>query len=145
MPTENPRVYVTLSPSIDSLIGRMSQLERVSKSQLIREILEAAQPTMAKAVAIMEAASKARLGARKELAQSMEQAHRVVESELDGVLSSLASQSGDLVSAAQEVRGRRPLRGERVVASRPPKDPPPSNRGVKSPKQAKTGVAKGVR
>jgi hypothetical protein len=136
MPTTNPRVYVTLSPELDSLVGRMSALERISKSQLIREMLEAAQPTLGKACALMEAASKASKGARTDLADSLEHSQSVLEAELENMLQAVASHSGDLVSMAEEVRGRRP--GKMPQASPGPVSPGPN--GPVNPPNSKRGV-----
>lgn len=143
MPTANPRVYVTLSPDLDAVIGRMAALERISKSQLIRETLEAAQPTLTKAVALMEAASKARSGARQELAQSLEHSQQVIESQLEGILQALTEPAVD----ALEVAGRRP--GRRAAARGPAAcqesiNPPPSKRGVKSSKRPKNESSLGA-
>jgi hypothetical protein len=138
MPTKNPRVIVTLSHVMDATITRLSALERVSKSQLIREMLEAAEPTLVKTVAIMEAALKARSDSRKEFAENLEQSQSRIEGELDAVVQALSFHSRDLVSEAQAVRGRRPAArsastSHRAAPSR--QDPPPSNRGVKSPRK----------
>ncbi len=143
MPTANPRVYVTLPPELDSIIARMAALERISKSQLIRETLEAAQPTLAKAVAIMEAASKARIGARSELAKSLEHSQNVVESELENILRAVS----EAPSGAVDVVERRPRRGAKAHAAGAVSgslNPPPSKRGVKSSKRPKTEPSVGA-
>lgn len=143
MPTTNPRVYVTLSPELDSVIGRMAALERISKSQLIRETLEAAQPTLLKAVALMEAASKASISARAEVAQTFEHSQNVLESELESLLNAvIEAPSGDHV-----VAGRRPGRRAQTCArddAQVPVNPPPSKRGVKSSKRPKNESSLGA-
>jgi hypothetical protein len=147
MPTLNPRINVTLSPSLDSLVSRLAGLERVSKSMVLRELLEAAEPSLVHAVALMEAAQGAGAKARKNLVRDLESGIKAAEGTSELMLQNMAFQTRDLVTVAQEVKGRRPARGGRlappltapvsrsagrsrsgVLASRPPL----SNRGVKS-------------
>jgi hypothetical protein len=147
MPTLNPRINVTLSPSLDSLVSRLAGLERVSKSMVLRELLEAAEPSLVHAVALMEAAQGAGAKARKNLVRDLESGIKAAEGTSELMLQNMALQTRDLVSVAQEVKGRRPSRGRReappVAAPAPrsagrasasvvSKRPPFSNRGVKS-------------
>lgn len=144
MTTLNPRVNVTLSPSLDSLVCQLATYERISKSMVLRELLEAAEPALRQAVALMEAAKGASVNARKTLAQDLDQNIRDAEQIAAGQLEILATHTRDLVDHAQSVRGRRPSRAKppaagkvvgheraKTVAKRR-KDPPASNRGVKS-------------
>jgi len=144
MPTVNPRVNVTLSPSLDSLVSRLAGLERVSKSMVLRELLEAAEPALTQAVALMEAASGASANARKNLAHDLDVGIKAAEGTSQHMLQTMALHTQDLVTQAQSVKGRRPSRSVRVASpvavpsstrrkpSSLPKRPPPSNRGVKS-------------
>lgn len=143
MPTLNPRVNVTLSPSLDALVSQLARLERVSKSQVLRELLEAAEPALQRAVALMDAASKASKEVRAELARSLDQAQDGLEADLSVRLASLDAASTDLVALAETVTGRRPARKPLRLAPGAGKaqDPPPSNRGVKS---RKTGGKRGA-
>ena len=143
MPTLNPRVNVTLSPSLNSLVSRLAGLERVSKSMVLRELLEAAQPALLHAVGLMEAAQGASGTARKRIAEDMIQTVKAAEG-VSHLASRLAANNlRDLVSEAEEVQGRRPSRPTRVsgsagtgnkpkTAPKRAKRPPLSNRGVKS-------------
>jgi len=151
MPTVNPRINVTLSPSLDALVGQLAGFERVSKSMVLRELLEAAEPSLRKAVALMAAAQGVTGKARDQLARDMDASIKASEGILDLTLSVVAGHTRDMVSEAEQVRGRRPARIAKRAASQPggtppssvsllksPKrrkpagDPPPSNRGVKS-------------
>jgi hypothetical protein len=143
MPTTNPRVNVTLSPSLDSLVTRLSGLERVSKSMVLRELLEAAEPSLMHAVALMEAAKGAGVEARKRIAQDMETSVSAARSVTDLAHRLAANSHRDIVAEAEAIRGRRPPRLTRAgvasgeapragKAKKRPKDPPISNRGVKS-------------
>ena len=150
MPTVNPRINVTLSPSLDTLVGQLAGFERVSKSMVLRELLEAAEPSLRKAVALMTAAQGVTGKARDQLARDMESSIKASEGLLDLTLSVVAGHTRDMVSEAEQGRGRRPARIAKREASRPGRsplssvspvkalrvkkpagDPPPSNRGVK--------------
>jgi len=151
MPTVNPRINVTLSVSLDQLVQRMSVHTRVSKSQVLRELLEAAEPALQRAVALMDAATSATESARARIGQHMQAGVAKAEDALAGVLHELDRAGSDLVTQAEAVRGKRPASERRAgkraaerrasppAASRVPKDPPASNRGVKSPPNRKTG------
>lgn len=142
MPTLNPRVNVTLSPSLDSLVSRLADLERVSKSMVLRELLEAAEPSLLQVVALMEAAKGASVNARERLAASMQKTIDDVSVLRDLSLEIAATRTRDIVTEAQSIRGRRPSRLSRTSAAsgavasplkleKKPKRPPLSNRGVK--------------
>lgn len=149
MPTSNPRVNVTLPPSLDALVGQLAKLQRASKSQVLRELLEAAEPALQRAVMLMQAASQATEAMKGQIRRSLDAAIPQAESALDAHLADMERATQDLVTVAQAVRSRRPARGglppspagaaasRRAPAGRPGKvpDPPSSNRGVKSPRR----------
>ena len=139
MPTTNPRVNVTLSPSLDSLVTRLSVIERVSKSMVLRELLEAAEPALLSAVALMEAAKEASGEARKRIARDMQATVDAAKGVNYLAQSVAANSTRDIVAEAEAIRGRRPPRSTREAGApgrhsgaRTKKDPPISNRGVKS-------------
>ena len=144
MPTINPRVNVTLSPSLDMLVTRLASLERVSKAMVLRELLEAAEPSLLGAVALMEAAEGASSEARARMAKDMQTTIDAAHGVQHLAKQLAASATRDIVAEAEAIRGRRPPRRTRAAvaaaeASRTSqtkakrrKDPPLSNRGVKS-------------
>ena len=154
MPTVNPRINVTLSPQLDLVVQRMAACQRVSKSQVLRELLEAAEPALQRAVVLMEAAANAAGAMREGFAQSLGEAQSKAEAHLASVMEGMDQTTLDLVQQAEAIRGRRPrvptartgvspTRGgpvapRAVVAA---KNPPPSNRGVKSGETGKKGGA----
>ncbi len=107
MPTLNPRTNVTLSPSLDQLVVRLAAFNGSSKSQVLRELLEAAEPALQRAVALMEAASKATQNVKDGLAKSLSDAQDAAEAQLAGHIEYLDRASADLVRQAEGVRGRR--------------------------------------
>ena len=142
MPTQNPRVNVTLSPSLDLLVSRLAVLERVSKSMVLRELLEAAQPALQAAVALMDAAQGAGVDARNRIANDMQKTIDAAAEVQHLALQVAANNTRDIVAEAEAIRGRRPSRLARVsgssgtvpVAAKRQKTaqrPPLSNRGVK--------------
>lgn len=152
MPTLNPRINVTLSPTLDQLVSRLAVMQRVSKSQVLRELLEAAEPALQRAVTLMESASQASSAVKENLARSLTRAQDKAEAHLADMLGQMDQVSADLVQQAEAIRGRRPhASGKRSApraASAPkraspvrpgaPKNPPASNRGVKSTNRGKS-------
>ena len=110
MPTINPRVQVTLPPALDLLVQRMATLQRVSKSQVLRELLEAAEPALQRAVALMDAAQQAAQSVHTGLAQRLDQEQQRAEKSLAQLLGGLDATTADLVAQAEAVKGRRPAR-----------------------------------
>jgi hypothetical protein len=143
MPTINPRVQVTLSPSLDVMVSRLAQLQRCSKSQVLRELLEAAEPGLQRAMALMDAASKAVGSVHSGLSRSLDRVHDSAEDGLAVMLSRMDRVTEDLVSQAEAVKGRRPAREvrgggvhRRSLGALPPPPPAPSNTGGKVPRGA---------
>lgn len=147
MPTNNPRINVTLPPSLYALVGQLAKHQRVSRATVLREFLEAVEPQLRQAVALMDVADRVQLETRAHLVRDMEAGIKDAERAASVALQKAAGITRDLVDAAEEIRGRRPARrvssAERAAAERegekvsrkssvPRKDPPASKRGVKS-------------
>lgn len=147
MPTINPRVNVTLSPSLYALVESLAKYQRISRSMVLRELLEAAEPGLAQVVAMMEAAEEMSEAARQRLNADLGNTINSLETKRDQALALAAGVTADLVAQAEAIKGRRPGRaatasGARrrptrlaVNESERPKRagrPPLSNRGVKS-------------
>jgi hypothetical protein len=141
MPTVNPRVQVTLSPSLFDLVGAMARAQRVSRSQVLRELLEAAEPALQRVVKMMDAAERAKGAVKAGFAEQLLRSQQVLEGELAAQLSLVDGVSTDLVTLAERIEGRRPgrPRGSADGAGGAPGagNPPASNRGVKSVKTTK--------
>lgn len=111
MPTVNPRVNVTLSPSSDALVTRLAGLQGVSKSQVLRELLDAAEPALQRVAVLMEAAHKSRGEVLDGLAQSLQRAQDHIEGAVAAHLVHLEAAAGvDLVAQAEAVVPRRRAR-----------------------------------
>ena len=158
MPTTNPRINVTLSPSLDHLVVRLAVMQRLSKSQVLRELLEAAEPALQRAVTLMESASQATSAVKENLARSLSRSQDKAEAHLAEILGQMDQTSADLVQQAEAIRGRRPQANRRSLPpvgvapiraelkrARPGSNPPASNRGVKSTKRGKKEATTGGR
>lgn len=153
MPTVNPRINVTLSPSLFGMVDELAKHQRVSKSMVLRELLEASEPALAQVVAMLKAAESMTEAARKRLLQDMDSTITSMEMKKDQALALAAGMTSDLVAQAESIRGRRPGVGKRSAArsrtaapvssssAHGGKRPPSSNRGVKSKAQATNKIA----
>lgn len=149
MPTKNPRVNVTLSPSLDALVSNLAKLQRVSKSQVMRELFEAVEPELRRAVVLMEAAAQATTEMKSRLVRTMDAEQTRLEAVVDEHVKYMHSATSDLVSEAQAIRSRRPSRGlvpakagakgKGGGSPRGVSDPPSSNRGVRKGKTGSEG------
>lgn len=157
MPTVNPRINVTLSPSLFGMVDELAKHQRVSKSMVLRELLEASEPALAQVVAMLKAAESMTEAARKRLLQDMDSTITSMEMKKDQALALAAGMTSDLVAQAEAIKGRRPGRqlarkrsagglavGTSAVGDQSPAPirPPSSNRGVKSLHTATETIAK---
>ena len=74
MPTINPRINVTLSPSLYGMVGELAKYQRVSRAMVLRELLEASEPALAQVVAMMRAAEDMTEAAKSRLFADMDSA-----------------------------------------------------------------------
>lgn len=156
MPTVNPRINVTLSPSLFAMVEELAKHQRVSRSMVLRELLEASEPALSQVVSMLKAASDMSDAAKQRLQQDMGEAITNLESKAEQALALAAGVTADLVAQAEAIRGRRPARqlaSKRSAGGLPgrnsaaevghqrPARPPSSNRGVKSSHIATQTVA----
>lgn len=137
MPTANPRITVTIRPSIHALLRRMAELTGESQSGLIGDLLDKSAPIFERMVRVLEAAEKLRTEGKsmgEEFTQGLEHAQARVEQQLGLVLESLETHEGALLGAAEAIsrRGGRPRSGapRRAEGGRGAAPTPISNRGV---------------
>ena len=156
MPTLNPRINVTLSPSLYAMVGELAKHQRVSRSMVLRELLEASEPALSQVVVMLRAAADMGEAARERLQQDMGETITSMENKAQQALALAAGVTADLVAQAEVIRGRRPARQPARKRSagglpgRPPAAaldhqrpgrPPSSNRGVKSSHTATKTIA----
>jgi len=148
MPTNNPRVNVTLKPSTAAILRKMSTLTGNSQSGLIAELLEANEDTFTRLITVLEAAQQAKATLTEEMSAGLKQAQDKLERQLGLVLDTVEEGTAPILAAAEAVKrraARRGVEGPRPAGGRgAPKGrrqgsaTPMSNRGVRSgPKRAK--------
>lgn len=145
MPTQNPRLTVTLEPSIAARLRRVSELTGNSQGSMVADILSQSAPVFDRLIKLLEAAEVAQVAAREEAASRLEKAQVKIEKQLGLMLDWMDESSRPLLDQAESVSRRRrysggkgaPLAGDRArrrgtaVAS----PTPLSNRGVRSETQ----------
>lgn len=123
MPTKNPRLTITISPSLAAQLRRMSELTGNSQSALIVELLEGSGPVFDRLIKTLEAATAARSSITGAIGNSLDAAQVKLEKQLGLYTEIPAPASRTLLDDAEVIsrRGTRPA--------------PISNRGVRYPKR----------
>lgn len=150
MPTQNPRINVTVKPSTYAKVQELSRVTGNSMSAIIAEILEHSEPVFERLVKVLKLAEQAKDEMRDKLSGDMERAQARVEQQLGLVMDEFDSATGSLIDTVETIR-RRTRRGAEVDAAASPAAPrrgptPISNRGVRyatpTTKVHRTGVTK---
>lgn len=136
MPTQNPRLTVTLKPSTYAQIKEVSRITGNSQSALIAEILENSEPIFERLIQVLLAAETAKQQVCDQVVADMEAAQGRIENQLGLALETLDGFTGDLLKRAETVkrRSRRAAAGDASAspeAARRGRRTPPSNRGVR--------------
>ena len=134
MPAKNPRLTITLQPSLSAQLRRLSELTGNSQSALISELLEGSGPTFDRLIQVLDAAQKAKDALKGGVSREMEEAQQRVEQQLGLVLDHSESVAATLLDEAEKVRRRRPRASGSAARGAPARAAltPPSNRGVRS-------------
>lgn len=144
MPTANPRLTITLQPSLAAQLRRMSELTGNSQSALISELLDGVGPVFDRLITVLEAASEARGALTGSLTQDLDDAQARIGSQLGLALEHFDEGTRPILDAAEAVRRRRakgapPAGTLRALGGVPT---PISNRGVRlDPKTSKKPTA----
>lgn len=86
MPTNKPRIAVTLSPPVYEVIERLAALQGCSRSSVVAELLEAVYPPLMRTVALLEAALEAPRAVHDGLRQTILGLELDMVSQADGAL-----------------------------------------------------------
>ena len=159
MATKNPRITITVQPSLHAQLRRLSELTGNSQSSLVGELLDGAGPTLERVIKVLEIAQTAKDSIKGKLAAEMDAAQAKVEAQLGLALEAYEDMATPLLDMAESIdrRSRRrtqgrmrstahaagdgsagkgaPPRGERSPARALPT--PLSNRGVRSDPQTR--------
>lgn len=144
MPAKNPRLTITLEPTLSAQLRRLSELTGNSQSKLIAEMLEGSTPVFARLIQVLEAAQTAKESIRGKVAEDMGDAQARVEKQLGLILEDFDQTTAPLLQEAEAITRRARKRTGRASASVSAAPAPaagglvsasvtpPSNRGVRS-------------
>ena len=146
MPTVNPRVQVTLKPSLHAVIRRLSEATGNSMSALISEFLEPNEAVFERMVTIIEAAATARDEVKNKIAANMASIQTDIESKLGLSLDLFENATADLLTDAEVVPRRRRARVRdaeaRESGASPERSSPALTGGSGRPRKAETSAPK---
>lgn len=106
MPATNPRLTITIQPSTQAHLRRLSELTGNSQSALIAQLLEGSAPVFERMIRLLEAAEAAKESMRGKLAADMEAAQAKVEQQLGLQLDGMDAMSSGLLDQAEAIKRR---------------------------------------
>jgi hypothetical protein len=148
MPATNPRLTITMSPSLAAILRRLSQLTGNSQSALIGQLLAQSMPVFERMASVLEAAGKLKAqgdNMPQQIGDSMHRAQERIEKQLGLLLDDMDEGARPLLEHAEKIHRRGARVDGRSPAARAPgrARTPMSNRGVTpSPKKGKTAAVK---
>ena len=104
MPSNKPRINLTVSQQRYDLLKRLAELQGRSMTAVVNEVLDQVEPVLERVVVVLEAASKAEDEARTGLKESAEKAER----DLAPVIEQALSQFDMFLQEAQDQTGSDP-------------------------------------
>jgi hypothetical protein len=114
MPAINPRISVTVTPSVEAVLSRLSVATGQSKSSFIAELLESSMPVFERMATVIEAAKQAKDTLKSQTIKDMEEAESRLH-EILGVTRDIFDQStAPIIKEAERVQRR--TRGARSGA-----------------------------
>jgi hypothetical protein len=144
MPAKNPRLTITLQPTLAAQLRRLSELTGNSQSSLIAELLEGSTPVFDRMIVLLEAAHQAKEAMRGQVVEGLDQAQAKLEKQMGLALDTWDTAAAPLLDQMEAIkrrakasagapggaraagRSRSAGGGKRGTAT------PPSNRGVRS-------------
>ena len=141
MPAKNPRLTITLQPSLAAQLRKLSELTGNSQSALIGDLLAGSGPVFDRLIQVLEAAKTAKASMKGKITEDMQAAQAKVEGAFGMALEGFDPFTGSLLDEAEEVtrrsRGSAGAARSHVPGAAAPT--PISNRGVRyDPKATKT-------
>jgi hypothetical protein len=106
MPTANPRLTITLQPSLAAKLRRLSELTGNSQSALVSELLSGSGAVLERIIQVLEAAQSAKESMRGMVTADIEAAQAEMEKQLGLVLEMGEQVQGSLVEEMEAVRRR---------------------------------------
>lgn len=143
MPTKNPRLTITLKPSLAAQLRTLSELTGNSQSSLISELLDGSGPVFDRLIAVLQAAKVAKDSMKGKLIEDMDRAQQQIEGAFGLALDSFDTGTKSLFDEV-EVVTRRARKGALAGegSGRGAAQPTPlSNRGVRLDPKATKSIA----
>ena len=78
LPSNKPRINLTLEPELYDLITELAELREVSRSAIVVDMLDAAEPTMRRLLTTLRAFMSAQEQSQQEFLANLEEAERVL-------------------------------------------------------------------
>ena len=146
MATKNPRLTITLQPSLAAQLRRLSELTGNSQSSLIAELLDGSGPVFDRMIRVLEAAAVAKESIRGRIADDLDEAQKKLEGALEMAQEGFDLFTGSLLDEAEAV-GRRARQGQAKAGRGGRGGTPPtpiSNRGVRLDPIATKSIAPNI-
>lgn len=147
--TKNPRLTITISPSLAAQLRKLSELSGNSQSSVIADLLDGSGPIFERLIAVLTAAKAATESMKGKLSNDMLEAQRRVEKHLGVVLEEFGTATQPLLDNFEEIQ-HRARRGSPQASAAPartlpaPLPTPLSNRGVRSLTNTTKTIATGL-
>ena len=143
MPTKNPRLTITLEPSLAAQLRTLSELTGNSQSSLIADLLQGSGPVFDRMIQVLRAAQTAKEAMKGKLVADMEEAQTKMEGALGLVLDGFDVYTESLLDEAEAVtrRARRGDAAQRLAGADAAQPTPISNRGVRLDPKATKDIA----
>ena len=150
MPAKNPRLTITLEPTLAAQILRISELTGNSQSKIIGELLQGTSPVFERLIRVLEAAKSAKAAIKGKAAADAEAAQTRMEEMLGIVMDDFDNLTGSLLDEVEAVERRARKTTTRVPAVTRLRgaagavgggSTPLSNRGVRSDQIATKVIA----
>jgi hypothetical protein len=126
MPTNKPRITITLTDQQHAVLSALSQVQKVSMSSIVVDLLDTTVPVLERLLQVLQNAADAPQSVLEDLRRSMASA----ESEMQGSKNAVMGQLDLLVAESGGDRAGDALASP--ARALPAAKPPTSNRGVRN-------------
>lgn len=137
MSTTNPRLTITLKPSVSAQIRELSRLTGNSQSGVISELLESSSPVFERLIQVLAAAEKAKAELGVQVKRDLEGAQTRIERQFGLIMDDFGDVTRPILEQAEVIQRRAAAGGAGLSLRRTSNTrreaalTPPSNRGVR--------------
>lgn len=137
MATLKPRITVTLSENQHRLLLTLADLQSVSMSSIVADLIDSVYPALERVAVILKAAKDAPESVKAELRETVQEAEKLFLP----AAKDLMVQLDILVDSVPVSSGGRRTPEKPALSSRKKPEPPPTNRGVSNTSKLSTNKA----